>query len=108
REVGCDVGVGEGREGGGEEAQLAEGSRLRDLHQAGVTGVRAPGRQRRLHECDDQREHKSEMSQLDYHCSPDTLAPTGFPLPAGGEGTGRGWRLTHCALGVTAVLALSM
>ncbi len=67
REVGSDVGVHEGGEGDGDEAELGERGGLGDLHEAGVAGAGAPGRQRHLHQRHGEREQDGEMSDLDDH-----------------------------------------
>jgi hypothetical protein len=66
-EVRRDVGVHEGEEGREHEAELDEGGRLGDGHQARIALPRAPRGQRHLHQRRGEREDEGEMSCLDDH-----------------------------------------
>ena len=61
-EVRRDVGVHEGEEGREHEAELDEGGRRGNGHQARIALPRAPRGQRHLHECGGKREDEGEMS----------------------------------------------
>ena len=89
REVGRDVGVRERAEGDGEQRELRERGRLGDLHQAGIAGVRAPGRQRHLHQRHGEREDERRNVRARRSWVRLRIADA-IPLPACGEGLGVG------------------
>ena len=89
REVGRDVGVGEGEEGDGEQGELGERGRLGDLPSGAHRGVRAPGRQRHLHQRHGRAPGRGRnvRARRSWGCAPLRRC---VPSPACGEGLGVG------------------